>query len=53
MGSGKRSYFYRERLVREEEKNSILGEEFAQISPYENQIKNEDWRSCHEWLSTF
>ena len=46
---------FREKLVREEEEeNSILGEEFAQISPsYANQIKNEDWRSRHGWLSAF
>jgi len=40
---GKRFDFYRERLVREEEENSILREESAQTSPsYANQIKNED-----------
>jgi len=43
-----------EKLVREEEENSILGEEFAQINPsYTNQINNEDWKSCHGWLSAF
>jgi len=51
---GKRLDFFRERLVREEVENSILRKELAQISPsYAIQIKNEDWRSCHEWLSAF
>jgi len=52
--SGKILNFYRGRLVREENENSILREELALISPsYAIQIKNEDWRSCHEWLSDF
>ena len=32
----------------------FLGEERTQINPsYAIQIKNEDWMSCHEWLSAF
>ena len=54
-GGGKRLDFFREKLVREREKKPLfLGEELTQISPfYAIQIKNEDWRSCHEWLSAF
>jgi len=49
-----KDWIFIERLVREKEENSILEEEFAQINPsYADQIKNEDWRTCHEWLSAF
>jgi len=51
---GKRLDFYRERLVREEKENFVLRRRTCSISPsYAIQIKKEDWRSCHEWLSAF